>query len=1179
MNAPTLLVGLGGRGCKVICQVAELVSNEQLKNIEFVAIDTDVNELQDVERKYPFVKTIQISSRMTVGEYLEINKHARDTWFPVNKMLNSKVLSEGAGQVRAISRLAFETAIREGKMQPLHDAIDNLYKVDSTRQSQALRVIIASSLAGGTGSGIVLPAGLYIKNYITTHFRHSATITRGFFLLPEVFYGSITSESMKNNLKSNAYATLRELDAFLMRADGTLAEKYTDSVKVDFPRPDSNAYEDYLVRPYDFCFLYDAQNSEGNKFCPHSLEEYTKHAASCIYAQSIGPMNARSNSSEDNTIRRLSADQGRSRYAGAGSSMLIYPIADIKKYLGLSWTKKMVTEGWLTYDNQFREQCIRAEEKRGNGVFVEEPVFETFFPMRVEKRAAAGDPMSKAIKNACVEKGEDGVSVSAEKWNVYVDALMAKIESDESDSMQPIVGAYKQSAALTVSGIDGSKNSILSGSGENAWGDFPNAYQQMQTYRAVAEKHVEDTALETANALFWAPTENVLDSKENFNLVKHLRDPNGKFMHPCAIRYMLFKIKQRLIEEKHSLDGKISGSSGYMNFMKDFDNVFDDTTTEDIKEGVESLSSRRVKGLERLSKSLNGDQVAMQSRFSQYIYMVDNYRVDAVQLKVVEEAIEYVTAMSDAYTAFFTQLSTRVSKIGSDMGTIMRKYENIESRSVRYVCVTPKCLDTMLAKFGTTGSGLTIDAELSESIYSRVFSFAMARSKPNASTYFNDVFDTGVVGYYTAAVGSRYGASSLDVDVIDAIINEAKYEHGLAEGTPDMEQYLIKVIDSARNLSVPFIEKPLGIEKEPIFACTYGKGIVPRPDDSSMKANVIRSHLERLGGKEDESLGSADKPVDNDRIMFYQAIYGLRANELSKFAPPMETPTLQRDGGEYYKAYFELTSRLSPNSDTCLAITPHIDRWWHIISKLPDIDDQNQLRQEERISAAFFWAMLATYIRFNCSSAEKMQYNLDAEMLGIEDGQGTLTVSNGTPCDQLYEVLDALTIYPDLVERILDNIEDQTEEDKQNSSIDTLKEGFFSTMLDNFTVGQFKLKDNGVRSIVELPLLISRSAKGENQSEIENSAMHVLYAALDEIKKFVFGVSRESESPELVGEIVEKQFELFLKNVEEEKSEYGDIYHSNYFARICSTVVKFVKGLGLSSLSNKLKGKVMEITR
>ena len=51
--------------------------------------DTDINELREIREANPFIKTIQTSTKLTVGEYLNIDTHARDEWFPVNGILNS----------------------------------------------------------------------------------------------------------------------------------------------------------------------------------------------------------------------------------------------------------------------------------------------------------------------------------------------------------------------------------------------------------------------------------------------------------------------------------------------------------------------------------------------------------------------------------------------------------------------------------------------------------------------------------------------------------------------------------------------------------------------------------------------------------------------------------------------------------------------------------------------------------------------------------------------------------------------------------------------------------------------------------------------------------------------------------------------------------------------------------
>ena len=349
MNAPTLLIGLGGIGCKIVERVSRMVTEEQRNNIAFAVFDTDINELSEIQRKSPFIKIIQTSTKQTVGEYLNKDTHARDTWFPVNAILNSKTLTEGAGQVRSVSRLAFETVVRANKLEPLHEAIQSLYRVEEDKKDQALRVVIASSLAGGTGSGLILPVALYVQKFLKERFRLSANITRGFFVLPEIFYEVITGQAERNNLCANAYATLRELDAFLMKGDQTLDRRFNDSVKMLFPRPNYVGYEEIDLRPFDFCFLFDAQNAEGSKL--NSFEQYLDHAANCIYAQSIGPMNKRSNSSEDNTIRKLAQARGRNRYAGAGASMLIYPFEDIRRFIALNWAKQTVSKQWMTFDN------------------------------------------------------------------------------------------------------------------------------------------------------------------------------------------------------------------------------------------------------------------------------------------------------------------------------------------------------------------------------------------------------------------------------------------------------------------------------------------------------------------------------------------------------------------------------------------------------------------------------------------------------------------------------------------------------------------------------------------------------------------------------------------------------------------------------------------------------------
>ena len=78
MIAPTLLVGLGGTGSKIVCKVSRLVTEEQREHLGFAVFDTDINELRDIQRDNPFIKIIQTSTKLSVGEYLNIDTHARE---------------------------------------------------------------------------------------------------------------------------------------------------------------------------------------------------------------------------------------------------------------------------------------------------------------------------------------------------------------------------------------------------------------------------------------------------------------------------------------------------------------------------------------------------------------------------------------------------------------------------------------------------------------------------------------------------------------------------------------------------------------------------------------------------------------------------------------------------------------------------------------------------------------------------------------------------------------------------------------------------------------------------------------------------------------------------------------------------------------------------------------------
>ena len=1150
MIAPTLLVGLGGTGSKIVCRVSSLISTEQRNHLGFAVFDTDINELRDIEKANPFIKTIQTSTKLSVGEYLNIDTHSRDSWFPVNAILNSKTLTEGAGQVRAVSRLAFDTAIRAGKMEPLHEAIQDLYKLEEGQSEQALRVIIVSSLAGGTGSGLILPVALYIKNYLATRFRQSANITRGFFILPEVFDEVIRGQAERNSLRSNAYATLRELDAFLMKGDATLPEKYANTVRMEFPRVGSYGYDEYNVRPYDFCFLFDAQNAEGSKL--NSFNQYLDHAANCIYAQSIGPMNKRSNSSEDNTIRRLCAERGRNRYAGAGSSMLIYPMEDIKAYIALNWAKECVSKQWLVFDNMFKEQQRINANKQAQGIHTVDPNPAKSYVTTVNSMANNGDAFAKSIVNACSIYDESGTVRVGEKWNEYVAALIGKINADES-SGQPDLDAQKNQALSIVAGLEG---------GSESWEAFQEAYREIDKYRAMIMRRSEETARTIAYTMFRAPNDSITSDKQKHQLETYLRDEEGKFIHPNSVRYFLYQACDQLKGEKHIVDLRIKRATEH--FEKFAKANFDDKATDEV-ETVESLSNRKISLINKLTGKLSGDQEDLKAAYSNYLSIATEYRVDAVLERVLQEGLDYVNGLCEAFQSFYLSFDKKVSSIERRISDIAKKYENSKGTTARYVCASVKCLQGALKEYAYLGGTTKLDGVLAEDIYNKVRKYSMLTTRPDNNSYFSEIFEDGILGFFKSSLMEKYG-DDVDIDIITALEREINYEQGNYDSA-EVEQYVRSTIHSTRALSCPFIEKPLGEERDPIYACAFNSSL--NPHDNSPRSILIDRELKNSGGVEDDDIAK-------NMILFYQSFYGLRANDLSKFAPPEKTVTSNRDAGEYFKAYYELVDMVHPEAHRSKAITPHIDRWWHVVTKMPDLDEENQIRQEQRIYAAFFWGLVGDFFELFDVGTEQKMYRLKVDDLDMEEGYDILIVSNGTPCDHLYEVLDALAIYPDLVNKILERVENFTTDDVNTNGSSSIKDGMLYSYLRTFRIKEYPLGTDGrVRSIFDIPMLMKRSVTSDLYNE--ESVLQILKAQISEIKNHFTRFFTMKELPEMMGALLREQFELFLSDVESEKERIRDIYHDYLFSRTCSIIAKAFEDLGLRTDAKQVQARAREL--
>ena len=1137
--APTLILGLGGTGSKIVGLVADKVkesASSQGDRIAYVVFDTDINELREIKEKNPGVYTVQTSTVNTVGDYLTVNTNARDNWFPVNEMLNRKTLTEGAAQVRAISRLAFDTTLKSGKLAPLRDAIDELFRVDKDNQEQALRVIITSSLAGGTGSGLILSVAMYLSSYLKAKFPHLRAITRGFFLQPDVFYDVIPGAEEQQNLKVNAYATIRELDAFLMKGDNTLPPQYRN-LKFEFPAIGGEGVEEVNAMPYDFCFLFDAQGTSGSLT---SFGDILDHAATCIYTQSIGPMSKRSNSSEDNTLREVIKNNGRNRYAGAGASRLVYPSKHVEKYFAQSWLSTAVSHDWLKFDNTFQNLLLGIREQQDKGLSVADLRLEKVFPQTVDELAEQKDPFARSIKDQAIVKDPEGVSEIGKKWFMYLSGLTAYLETRSKND------------------TDIQRKSLLAANIGELAGNAPEYYERyldLKKHHDLVERHAQESAGITAYSLFGTDGRGASDGQQ-FALETYLKNQRGDgFIHPVSARYFLYQLLDLLEKQKATVDIELNDLQGY---FRDFEKqAFDDPSTDEI-EGPESVLVRKAGFISRVTNRQDGWQKDLAEKFSSYLKKVDDLGMALVSSEVLGDAIRYIKGLSDAFEKLFDNLRQNLSRLDSEIDRLHTRYDDTKGSTTRFVYADSKSLDHIGRSVLYKGGSANADADLSQAIFAKVREYAAITDEKDEN-YFQDLYAGTIVEHFEKKFREQQGATTLDIDVIEALEREYRAQTKNVEEA-NIRHYVVSEINAVKALAAPFIESPLGEDRHPIFACAFNPSL--KSDAGSKREALVNEHLSNYGGQ-------PDSEISKKEILFYNAIYGIRARDLSKFSPARVSQTEHLPAGEYFSAYFRLVSQIRPSVDETKVITPHIDRRWHTIAALPDLDEGSQADQLTEIHRSLIKGLVHGHIIREKSIGTGMIYRYKP-LTGPEQD---FIVSNGTPCDQFYEVVDALTIDPVAVTRLTEAV-DRTLEAvlAETSAVDFASSPFGQDLAQGIQVTELRQVvpsfPDDVATIFDIAAFWAISVPKDDFQEEYLAAMTRNFLAL--VQEEVFRTEDSDQRYSVLEDVLRKQFEAFTTH-RAAFIEKGGSYFNRKFRIIVGALGDMLIDLPLPELRAEVK--------
>ncbi len=1011
--APTLFVGVGGTGCKIIKKVADLCAPAEKENINFLCLDTNVNDLNDIANGKSKIYWVQTSNTQTVGSYLDYDEEARKKWFPKNSVMYDKTVSEGAGQVRAISRLALNSTIKTGRIRPLYDSIDDLFRKTGKDMKQAMRVVIASTASGGTGSGIILPLSMFIRDYVKEKYPNTSLIVRSLILLPETLDSVIDSQTERDSQARNAYATVKELNAFMMKGSGFIdldedLKQFSD-LHVNVSIAGSDKQKSLALLPMDFCFLMDGQDAEDSTMI--SIAQYIEQAAQALYEQNIGPMQKKAFSVEDNIIKEMTkpGNYGRNRFGGIGAGVIRYPYEKVADYVAYDMAIDSIGgEGdatkWTKYDNAVA--AYRAEQKKRG---VPMSTWDSYGKVYCDKLLNSKDNFSKDLIN----------TFELENLDDRIETFMSSFEDQAFNTVMNdnrFANSYTSAKKWRQKPGFGTSEAKITVAVNALKGFAGKAEAKSKDGRTVIEGIVDNWVEGVMTS-----DQKTISIKDSYSIESLLRNAQGELFHPCAARFVLYRLMEKF-EDKIASDDHTNALKAVQNCQK---KEYKFGFSKDTVFGVEGLGKLvldppslfdKLKGYNSLNETANQDIPAYFRKLEEYC------KKEAVHAAYAK-AYPYVKAFAEQFEQFFNTFVFKVKDLSRKKIDMVDELHYKKGDSFVNICATEELLQE-LSKYSLQKAQketTMLNSEINGDIFDSVKNNAIFKMElENAGGGYIeedrrvDIFDDILMGYFKNSV--REKCEDIDKDIIGAIELEQRLKERIRlrsenngdtqvfeqVSVADAQRHIIEVVAMGARIAAPSVQRATNEEPREIKVCAYNKILL---DNRKFRVKDLIPN------------GEAVETVSKYEIHFYNALYNLTPNKLKKFAAPFETETGKKSAGTYHKAYCDYARLIGPDSTKNAAISTHIDKAWDSIKSMPELDFGYQQQVIKKVHKAFIYGLIHHAIQQRSLSAvangKKVYLYRDSENRDVE-----LQVPNGTLCDEFYEVLDALYVNSKVVEDI-----------------------------------------------------------------------------------------------------------------------------------------------------------------
>ena len=982
-KVPTLVVGIGGIGCRIAATVSDLLTKEDREFVGVVGIDTNVNDLKQLKKRG--MRTIQTSDNRTVRDFITENFFSA-SWFPLDRFTAGKSMVNGAGQIRAVSRLAAIASEKQGKFLPIKEEIQRIRK-----DNGQLTVMVVGSITGGTGAGLFLQLPYYLRKVMHETSGKGDIIIRGMFLGADMTADVQPSRINRNAVQVNGYACMKELNALYLRENGTpgiaplnvdfYESKSSEDVRLQQEELMKKFREDALLAggdlavaaedakvlsvgnpalPYDYIYLLENSSAE-RSIGRTELSNVEELAGRMVHTLMFTPVRENALSVEDNMVLQDMATKGMNRYSSAGICRLVYPVEIIKEYVTLATVRDMVRDEWLALDNRYKAAVAAVRDEQMSNNHAQLPsIGKSYMENFVDLVNGGNSPLGRLASEAFYRDAEGREVNRSDRFIEWIrDRVQEVVESEE----------VRQARSAC----------------EIRPGDMINADQAnetvrrkknaLTTYERVAREAVGAHA-SIANALFppaWslmAESKRSPETQENiYNLLYNV--------HPITARYICYTLisqLDQLLEEEEEAFGDID-LTAYASEEKRRDY---DPQKEDVQSVQEALTGvNELPMIPFITNYMKKERLGrIQRLFVQGVTKqrktIDAYLEHSLYIQVCKLLKHRLEMLSENYRIFFESIA---SKIQFNEARIKHLKSNRLPLGQIGVYCNKEAMETAAAEFkNAVDSDMQLDTKTAvfEQLY-MVFEreYAnrgkvltekqkekLARDKVVA---LGNIFESAVVDTVRTSVVEK-GSAVIDLNVMDAL--EKEFELMMPEDVASAEIYKQKRVEEAMYGATPMLTvdtNAMEENTETVYMAMHPDCAIVQISSDGLSAKpsgaaTLEALIPDIGPATDNLkptvlLNNSFSPYE---ITCFKARYKFAIEDLVKY----------REGSVGHRCYMERIRNLgkSPLStgnpdDGLTVVPPHLDRYWHEEAYLPAIHDYRRKQDTAELAHAFIYAL------------------------------------------------------------------------------------------------------------------------------------------------------------------------------------------------------------------------------